>query len=68
MELVQLVKRLVERQIRPAQRGSTTTNFRRGALAVRSGRESFLMRRGPTGLIYVLGLYGRGRYGRERYG
>ena len=64
MELVQIVRRVVDRQVRPALRGATTTAAGRGGAAAMSGGNRFLMTMKADGTVLQRGLYGRGRYGR----
>jgi len=67
VDLVQIVRRLVDRQVRPTLRGATTTAAGRAGVAAASGGNHFLMRMAADGTVLRRGLYGRGRYGRERY-
>lgn len=67
MELVQVVRRVVDRQVRPAQPGATTTAANRASAASRGGGNCFLMRMASDGSVVTRGMYGRGRYGGERY-
>lgn len=68
MELVQVVRRVVDRQVRPALRGTATTAARRSEGAARSGGNCFLMRMAADGTVIRRGLYGRGRYGQVANG
>ncbi|MBU0610888.1 MAG: hypothetical protein KKI08_23615 [Armatimonadetes bacterium] len=67
MELVQIVRRIVDRQVRPAESGKATTDSGRSEAAAKGGGNRFLMRMAADGTVMRRGLYGRGRYGVERY-
>ncbi len=67
MELVQIVRRVVDRQVRPALGGGATTARGRAAGAAKGGGNRFLMRMTAGGTVLRRGVYGRGRYGVERY-
>jgi len=67
MDLVQIVRRLVDRQVRPARRGEATVPSERSEAAAKGGGNRFLMRMTAEGDVMRRGLYGRGRYGVERY-
>lgn len=67
MDLVQIVRRLVDRQARPARRGEATVPGHRVEAAAKGGGNRFLMRMAADGTVMRRGLYGRARYGRERY-
>lgn len=62
MDIVQVTRRVVDQQVRPAQRGSTTREVR-GA----TGRCTALVTVDAEGGIHSFGTYGRGRYGQQRY-
>jgi hypothetical protein len=64
MDIVQIVRRVVDRQVRPALRGATTTAAGRSGAAAMGGGNRFLMRMTAEGGVLRRGLYGRGRYGR----
>lgn len=67
MELVQIIGRIVDRQVRPGLRGAATTAAGRMDAAGKAGENCFLMRMGSDGTVLRRGLYGRGRYGQVRY-
>jgi len=66
---VRLARELVDRQIRPAQRGGATVADRETDSAMlRATQACFALRMGwPGGVAHTFGLYGRGRYGQDRY-
>lgn len=62
MDIVQVTRRIVDQQVRPAQRGVSTTEQHNA-----QGRPGMLKRVDAEGVIHSFGTYGRGKYGRERY-
>lgn len=62
MEIVQVTRRIVDQQVRPAQRGRTTTEQHSA-----QGGCGMLLGVDADGGIHSFGTYARGKYGRERY-
>jgi|LSQX01.1.fsa_nt_gb hypothetical protein len=62
-----LVRAVVDQQIRPGQRGSTTTIDRQFPAGEPQGVITCLVRGRVSGPV-CSGVYGRGRYGRSYYG
>lgn len=63
MEIVQVVRRIVDRQVRPGMAGEATTASGRAEAAAKGGGNRFLMRMTAEGAELRRGLYGRSRYG-----
>ncbi|MHB8997635.1 MAG: hypothetical protein ACYC63_20510 [Armatimonadota bacterium] len=62
MDIVQVTRRIVDQQVRPAQRGSTTREVRAA-----TGSCGALVTMDAAGGIHSFGTYGRGKYGQQRY-
>ena len=62
MDIVQVTRRIVDPQVRPAHRGSTT---RTGGGP--QGRYGTLVAVDGEGEVHSFGTYGRGKYGQQRY-
>lgn len=62
MDIVQVTRRIVDQQVRPAQRGGTTADG-----VTRHGTGGLLMRVDASGVVVEYGTYGRAVYGRRRY-
>jgi hypothetical protein len=68
MNIIGLLRRLIDEQLRPGREGTATTSGHAPVVGVSAGRAHFALYFDATaGVTHRTGVYGRGRYGRVRY-